>query len=316
MSEQPTFKREPPRHGKTLPGRLQRLDAFLLAYCPALTDVAHRPTDEGTEVVVDVGLGDYPWTTLELADRLAGRRDAGTLCVLGTECDYDRLQAAIQMLPSPPPKGLEFRWAKEGAGWFGLPLRGAERPVCIRALNVLRDYHPADARRALPVLARQLAPGGLLVEGSADADGGRATVMLLRRDDLNAGPTLEAIVFLVDLAGQYSRRCRVRRCPPPLWFEGRLPQVWLHEPPAGATQPAAPVPTAVAPRGGGGEAWVGGARPRPGLVGVFHPPAWRAGTGLGGAGGLGGRRLAGVASEWRTFPHWRFLAVAHRGAPG
>eukprot|EP00668_Euglena_longa_P001057 GGOE01001265.1.p4 GENE.GGOE01001265.1~~GGOE01001265.1.p4 ORF type:complete len:129 (+),score=19.65 GGOE01001265.1:601-987(+) len=56
--------------------------------------------------------------------------------------------------------------------------------------------------------------------------------MLMRWSGQPGELTLEAVVFLVDLNGRYSRRCRVRRCPPPQWFEGRLPQAWLHQTPA------------------------------------------------------------------------------------
>ena len=68
-------------------------------------------------------------------------------------------------------------------GWFVLPVAPDETVRCVRALNVLRDYHPFDSQRALVVLARQLHPGGLLVEGSASTCGAVCVAVLVRRLD-------------------------------------------------------------------------------------------------------------------------------------
>jgi hypothetical protein len=72
--------------------------------------------------------------------------------------------AAAQQYADPP--GLEF-------GRGGFELAGC-RPVLVRALNVLRQYEEAAAAEAWRVMCAQLAPGGLLVEGTCDELGRRA----------------------------------------------------------------------------------------------------------------------------------------------
>jgi len=169
---EPTLTRAPPRHGNTCEGRLRVLDAFLQAYDPPLFDegATSASADGPVDIFMDVGLGDGPWTLLEFADLLAARRNSGTLKVVGTECDPERLAAAVAALPDPRPPMLDLRLA-ETTGWFRLPVLPTETLLCLRVMNVLRDYHPADAQRAFGVLAAQLPAGALMVEGTCDGDG-------------------------------------------------------------------------------------------------------------------------------------------------
>jgi len=144
-----------PTHGTTHPNRLRRVDRWLVGTQSA------RLRDAVEPIVVDLGFGARPVTTVELADRLRDvRRDVR---VLGLELDPERVAAAR---PYADPPRLEF-----ARGGFEL---AGHRPVLVRALNVLRQYDEAAAAEAWRVMRGQLAPGGLLVEGTSDELGRRA----------------------------------------------------------------------------------------------------------------------------------------------
>lgn len=114
-------------------------------------------------LVVDLGFGASPVTTLELARRL--RTVRADVEVVGVEIEPDRV-AAAQAIAGP---GLSFR-----RGGFELPVDG-RRPVLVRAANVLRQYPEADALHAWSRLCARLAPDGLLLEGTCSELGRRAT---------------------------------------------------------------------------------------------------------------------------------------------
>lgn len=138
--------------GKTAPNRLRQADAFICAWRPGL--FSPRGALDGS-LVVDLGYGRVPRTTLELADRL-WKLDS-SIGVLGVERDPERVAEA----QSSASERLEFR-----RGDFSLPLRSGERVRMIRAMNVLRQYPEEAARPAIEQLVRQLEPGGVLVEGT------------------------------------------------------------------------------------------------------------------------------------------------------
>ena len=144
-----------PTRGSTAPNRLRRVDRWITGTQSA------RLRDAVDPVVVDLGYGASPVTTVELADRLADvRRDVR---VLGLEIDPERVAAAARY--ADPPR-LDF-----DRGGFELAGR---RPVLVRALNVLRQYDEAAAGAAWTEMRGRLAPGGLLVEGTCDELGRRA----------------------------------------------------------------------------------------------------------------------------------------------
>jgi hypothetical protein len=172
-----------PRRGCTRPGRLARLDAILgLRERPLILrrDGAYRDAP-----FVDVGVGEWPWTTLEAARSL--RAISPELHVIGVELDPHRLRHA-QRFDEP---GLEFR-----AGGFDLPLMAAERPRLVRALNLLREYTPDEVRCAHLKLGAALLPGGLLLEGTSSATGGVLCVHLLRKR--GAALVREGLLFSTD----------------------------------------------------------------------------------------------------------------------
>jgi hypothetical protein len=144
-----------PTRGTTNPNRLRRVDRWISGTQSA------RLRDAVDPLVVDLGFGASPVTTVELASRLRDvRRDVR---VLGLEIDPVRVADALQY--AEPPR-LDF-----AHGGFELAGR---RPVLVRAMNVLRQYDEAAALAAWQAMRAQLAGGGLLVEGTSDEIGRRA----------------------------------------------------------------------------------------------------------------------------------------------
>lgn len=118
-------------------------------------------------VVVDLGYGRLPVTTIELAARLRTVRP--DVRVVGLEIDPQRVESAR----AHPQQfdGVEFRVG-------GFELAGL-RPILVRAFNVLRQY-PADAvGDAWQTMRSRLAPGGLIVEGTCDELGRLSCWVLL-----------------------------------------------------------------------------------------------------------------------------------------
>jgi hypothetical protein len=152
-----------PTRGTTNANRLRRVDRWLLAtQIPRLRDAA-RP------LVVDLGYGASAITTLELAERL-GPEVAG-LEVVGLEIDPVRVAAVAD--DRDPPR-VDFRVG-------GFELAGL-RPVLVRAFNVLRQYDEESAARAWDTMRAALGPSGLIVEGTCDEWGRRATWVSLDAD--------------------------------------------------------------------------------------------------------------------------------------
>jgi hypothetical protein len=135
--------------GTTGTNRLRRVDRYLAAL-PQLRQVP-------SPLVVDLGYGARPWTTLELAARL--RAVTAGVRVLGLEIEPARVDQALPHRVD----GVDF-----ALGGFEVPTPGGERPVLIRAMNVLRQYEEAEVRGAWSRTAARLAPGGLLVDGTCD----------------------------------------------------------------------------------------------------------------------------------------------------
>jgi len=166
-----------PTRGTTNANRLRRVDRWLLAtQVPRLRDAVHP-------LVVDLGYGASAVTTLELADRLAPAVPG--LEVVGLEIDPERVTAVAA--DRDPPR-VDFRVG-------GFELAGL-RPVVVRAFNVLRQYDEESAARAWATLRGALAPGGLLVEGTCDEWGRRASWVALDEE----GPlTLTLAARVADL---------------------------------------------------------------------------------------------------------------------
>jgi hypothetical protein len=175
--------------GTTNPNRLRRVDRWLAG--PQA--VRLRRCDD--PVVVDLGYGATPVTAVELHSRLRQvRRDVE---VIGIEIDADRVRAALH-LERP---GLSFV-----TGGFELPLPGNRRPVVVRAFNVLRQYPEADVEPAWALLRSRLAPNGLLVDGTCDELGRRATWIAVTAEAGAVSLTLSLRLAGLDRPGDVAER--------------------------------------------------------------------------------------------------------------
>lgn len=149
--------------GTTNPNRLRRVDRWIVGWLGRSLRAADRP------VVVDLGYGGSPVTTVELSARL--RRVRPDVRVVGLEIDPDRVTAAQ---PAAEPPRLTFRLG-------GFELAGLH-PTVVRAMNVLRQYPEHRVAAAWAGICQRLAPGGVLVEGTCDEVGRRAAWVALDRD--------------------------------------------------------------------------------------------------------------------------------------
>jgi hypothetical protein len=173
--------------GTTHPNRLRRVDRWLVALHGTRLRRAADP------LVVDLGYGRHPVTTLEFAARLAEVR--ADVDVVGVEIVRERVEAAL------PHARERLTFVRGG---FNLPLNG-RRPVVIRAMNVLRQYDEAAAAGAWQLLRAQLDGDGVLVEGTCDELGRRAAWVALD----HAGPrtlTFAARVDDLDRPGALAER--------------------------------------------------------------------------------------------------------------
>jgi SAM-dependent methyltransferase len=126
-------------------------------------------------LVVDLGFGASPVTTLELYRRV--RTVAPGAEVTGLEIDPERVAAARRELAALRAAGDELPGLSFAVGGFELPL--PRRPAVVRAFNVLRQYPEDRVWTAWSRLRAGLAPGGLLVEGTCDEIGRRAVWVTL-----------------------------------------------------------------------------------------------------------------------------------------
>jgi hypothetical protein len=179
--------------GTTNPNRLRRVDNWIAVHLGGRLRGADDP------LVVDLGYGASPVTTVELRARLA--KVAPGIRVVGLEIDPDRVAAAA---PAADPPWLAFRRG-------GFELAGL-RPLVVRAMNVLRQYQESEVDSAWAAMRQRLAPGGAVIEGTCDELGRVASWVRLDRD----GPvTLTLAVSLSTLDS-------------PATLAERLPKVLIH----------------------------------------------------------------------------------------
>jgi hypothetical protein len=182
--------------GTTNPNRLRRADRWVVATLAGELRSAADP------LVVDLGYGASPVTTLELRDRLRAVRP--DVRVVGVEIEPARVAAARDLADET----LQFV-----LGGFELPLPGSGRPVIVRAFNVLRQYAESEVPPAWDTVRERLAPGGVLVDGTCDEVGRRAAWVAVRRE---SGPT--SLTLSLRLAGLGA----------PSDVAERLPKVLIH----------------------------------------------------------------------------------------
>jgi len=149
--------------GTTNPNRLRRVDRWVFH---AVCSTIRRSTDP---LVIDLGFGATPVTTLEMFDRLR-KNVRPDVEVIGIEIDPDRVTAAD---PLTRP-GLSFTY-----GGFEIPIAD-RKPIYIRAFNVLRQYDESEVLKAWQTMTNRLAPNGYLIEGTCDEIGRRSVWVSLR----------------------------------------------------------------------------------------------------------------------------------------
>ena len=143
-------------------------------------------------LMIDLGYGALPVTTLEMAARLRAVR--ADVRVVGLEIHPERVAQAARATENST---VEFE-----LGGFEL---GGRAPVLVRAFNVLRQYPVKDVAAAWSMMQRQLAPGGLIVDGTCDELGRLCCWVLLDAD----GPvslTLACDPFAIDRPSQLAER--------------------------------------------------------------------------------------------------------------
>ncbi|WP_338604911.1 class I SAM-dependent methyltransferase [Saccharopolyspora sp. SCSIO 74807] len=158
--------------GTTNPNRLRRVDRWITG-APWAARALRSAADP---LVVDLGFGSAPTTTVELAERLRPLRPDAR--VFGLEIDPERVEAGRRVAVPP---GLNFRRGGFELAGLAAGIGGAAGPVLVRAFNVLRQYTEPEAWKAWEELRGRLAPGGLLVEGTCDEIGRRCCWVALDR---------------------------------------------------------------------------------------------------------------------------------------
>jgi hypothetical protein len=150
-------------------------------------------------VVVDLGYGRLPVTTLELAARLRSIRP--DVRVVGLEIDPERVAVA-----------LEARSETVDFALGGFELAGL-KPVLVRAFNVLRQYPEDAVAGAWDTMRSRLAPSGLIVDGTCDEVGRLSCWVLLDRQ----GPVSLTLA------------CDPRAIERPSDLAERLPKILIHQ---------------------------------------------------------------------------------------
>ncbi|NBO46889.1 MAG: class I SAM-dependent methyltransferase [Actinobacteria bacterium] len=152
--------------GTTGVNRLRRVDRWILhTQCSYLRSVE-------SPLCIDLGYGREPWTTAEWHSRLR-QHVRPDVTVVGVEIDPERVAAA----QSASVSGLSFV-----VGGFEIPTGGRAVHV-LRALNVLRQYDESEVQPAWTLMARALAPGGVLIDGTCDEVGRLATWLAVGADE-------------------------------------------------------------------------------------------------------------------------------------
>ncbi|MBK8869252.1 MAG: class I SAM-dependent methyltransferase [Actinomycetales bacterium] len=190
--------------GTTNPNRLRRNDRWL-----ASTQAWRLRRDSGASgerpVVVDLGYGATPVTTVELHDRL--RRVSPTVEVIGIEIDPARVAAGQAVQRALGRSGLSFR-----RGGFEIPTDGGVPVTVVRAFNVLRQYDESAIASAWARMASRLTPDGIVVDGTCDELGRISTWVTIDR----TGPV------------SLTSSLRLRDLPTPGALAPRLPKALIH----------------------------------------------------------------------------------------
>jgi SAM-dependent methyltransferase len=215
--------------GTTNPSRLRRVDRWITQAERSV--LISRPSP----LVVDLGYGGTPVTTLELYRRI--REVAPSAEIIGLEIAPERVAHARRQLAGLRAAGQPLPGLSFAAGGFELPV--PRRPALIRAFNVLRQYPEEQAWAAWRRLQASLAPGGVLVEGTCDEIGRRAVWVTLpalpgegnRRDRDRGAPggrDLDLDLEQPDRESLVTFSARLASLERPSGLAERLPKVLIH----------------------------------------------------------------------------------------
>ena len=151
--------------GTTNPNRLRRVDRYL-----AKVDVFKNQQDP---IVVDLGYGKNPITTLELKTRL--EKSNHLIRVVGIEIDPERVAEA---------RSFENERLRFLHGGFEIPNGFDDRSDVdlVRVFNVLRQYDESEVFAAWKKMQSRLSKKGLIVEGTSDEIGRISSWITLDRD--------------------------------------------------------------------------------------------------------------------------------------
>lgn len=154
-------------------------------------------------LIVDLGFGANPTTSIELLDRV--KRVNPNAQLLGVEIDPERVAKA---------KIFETEDLKFGLGGFEIPpTENFQQPITlIRAMNVLRQYDQSEVAASWSLMQKRLGPGGLIVEGTCDEIGRLSSWITL---DKNGPQSLTLSYRLLGLSQ-------------PAKIAERLPKVLIH----------------------------------------------------------------------------------------
>ncbi len=209
--------------GTTAPNRLRRVDRWITANQARLLHSSESPP-----LVVDLGFGASPVTTIEFYERLLKVRP--DVEVGGLEIDPARVEQGRRFLAEYSRTASHCRLAFE-LGGFELPV--SRPPLLVRAFNVLRQYGEEEAWRAWNRLCGGLAHNGVLIEGTCDETGRRAVWVTLGRSDGTASSLREKKTRQGDQSGPaeprtitFSRRVSTLPCPSEL--AERLPKTLIN----------------------------------------------------------------------------------------
>lgn len=172
-----------PTRGTTGANRLRRFDRWIGHLAAA------RLRTTATPLAVDLGFGANPATTLQWQRSLREVNPATR--VIGIEIDRDRVAAAQATITAIH-------------GGFEIPTKG--KPLVIRAANVLRQYPTDEVAPAWELMARRLAEGGWLVEGTCDEQGRLASMLSIGTDARPAWFTVSVRLAGLDHPSQVAAR--------------------------------------------------------------------------------------------------------------
>jgi hypothetical protein len=167
---------------------------MLWALAPQLQTASPAP------LVVDLGFGATPVTTVELAYRLQHRYPQAQ--VLGLEIDPERVAAAQAAADEH-----RLRFARGG-----FELAGTS-PTVVRAMNVLRQY---DERAVTAAWSAMCSTGAVVIDGTCDEIGRRACWLLVeagRPVSLTLAAHLSSLDRPSDLAERLPKALIARNVP-------------------------------------------------------------------------------------------------------